>query len=146
MPVMHTAILYSSSTADHAVNTVLVQLGAARHLTRPLTVPQYNGIPVNVLCTHAKHKTLTFYWSTKMDNVKLELLTTNNNKGYWEKEKRRESCALVSFISLPSSFLSALRLPCVLCGTALVLSSVCSFDSADVYIAALWRTSLELEW
>ncbi len=39
MPDMHTAILYStSSTADdQAVNTVLVQLGAARHLTRPLT-------------------------------------------------------------------------------------------------------------
>ncbi len=39
MPVIHTAILYPSSTADQAVNTVLVlvQLGAARHLTRPLT-------------------------------------------------------------------------------------------------------------
>ncbi len=38
MPVMHTAIPYTSSTADQAVNTVLVQLGAARHLTRPLTL------------------------------------------------------------------------------------------------------------
>ncbi len=45
------------------------------------TVPRYNRIPVNVLCAHAKHKTLTSYWSTKMDNVKLELLITNNNEG-----------------------------------------------------------------
>ncbi len=35
---MHTAILYTSSTADQAVNTVLVQLGVVRHLTRPLTI------------------------------------------------------------------------------------------------------------
>ncbi len=38
MPVMHTAIPYTGSTADQAVSTVIVQLGAARHLTRPLTV------------------------------------------------------------------------------------------------------------
>ncbi len=62
------------------------------------------------------------------DNFKLELLTTNNNKGFGEKEKRGESLALLSFISLTSSFLSALRLPCVLCCAALVLS-VCSFDN-----------------
>jgi hypothetical protein len=37
MPVMHTAIPYTGSTADQAVSTVIVQLGAARHLTRPLT-------------------------------------------------------------------------------------------------------------
>ncbi len=41
MHVMHTAILYTSNTADQAVNTVLVQLGAARYLTRPLTVLFY---------------------------------------------------------------------------------------------------------
>jgi hypothetical protein len=46
------------------------------------TVLQYNRIPVNVLCAHVKHKTLTSYWFTKLDNVKLELLTTINNKGF----------------------------------------------------------------
>ncbi len=46
MPDMHTTILYTSSTADQAVNTVLVQLGAARHLTstRPLTLTPMNCI------------------------------------------------------------------------------------------------------
>ncbi len=34
MPVMHTAIPCTGSTADQAVSTVTVQLGAARHLTR----------------------------------------------------------------------------------------------------------------
>ncbi len=34
---MHTAIPYTGSTADQAVSTV-IQLGAAKHLTRPLTV------------------------------------------------------------------------------------------------------------
>ncbi len=43
------------------------------------TLPQYNGIPVNVLCAYAKTETLNSYWSTNMDNVKLEQLTTNNN-------------------------------------------------------------------
>ncbi len=37
MPVMHTAIPYTGSTADQAVSTITVQLGAAKHLTRPLT-------------------------------------------------------------------------------------------------------------
>jgi hypothetical protein len=37
MPVMHTAIPYTGSTADQVVSTVIVQLGAAKHLTRPLT-------------------------------------------------------------------------------------------------------------
>ena len=37
MPVMHTAIPCTGSTADQAVSTVHVQLGAAKHLTRPLT-------------------------------------------------------------------------------------------------------------
>ncbi len=46
MPVMHTAILYTSNTADQAVNTVRVQLGAARHLTRPLTCPRLS-LPTN---------------------------------------------------------------------------------------------------
>ena len=39
MPVMHTAIPCTGSTADQAVSTVHVQLGAAKHLTRPLTCP-----------------------------------------------------------------------------------------------------------
>ena len=37
MPVMHTAIPCTGNTADQAVNTVHVQLGATKHLTRPLT-------------------------------------------------------------------------------------------------------------
>ncbi len=39
MPVMHTAIPCTStgSTADQAVSTVHLQLGAAKHLTRTLT-------------------------------------------------------------------------------------------------------------
>ncbi len=37
MPDMHTAIPCTGSTADQAVSTVHVQLGAAKHLTRPLT-------------------------------------------------------------------------------------------------------------
>ncbi len=37
MPSMHTAIPCTGSTADQAVSTVHVQLGAAKHLTRPLT-------------------------------------------------------------------------------------------------------------
>ena len=37
MPGMHTAIPCTGSTADQAVSTVHVQLGAAKHLTRPLT-------------------------------------------------------------------------------------------------------------
>ena len=39
MPDMHTAIPCTGSTADQAVSTVHVQLGAAKHLTRPLTCP-----------------------------------------------------------------------------------------------------------
>ncbi len=46
------------------------------------TEPHSNRIPVIVLCAHAKPKTLISYWSTSMDNVKIELLTTNNNKGF----------------------------------------------------------------
>ena len=38
MPVMHTAIPCTGNTADQAVSTVHLQLGAAKHLTRPLTV------------------------------------------------------------------------------------------------------------
>ncbi len=37
MPDMHTAIPCTGSTADQAVSTIHVQLGAAKHLTRPLT-------------------------------------------------------------------------------------------------------------
>ncbi len=37
MPDMHTAIPCIGSTADQAVSTIHVQLGAAKHLTRPLT-------------------------------------------------------------------------------------------------------------
>ena len=36
MPVMHTAIPCTGNTADQAVSTVHLQLGAAKHLTRPL--------------------------------------------------------------------------------------------------------------
>ena len=32
MPVMHTAIPYTSNTADQAVSTVHLQLGATKHL------------------------------------------------------------------------------------------------------------------
>ncbi len=39
MPVMHTAIPCTGNTADQAVSTVTVQLGAAKHHTRPLTMP-----------------------------------------------------------------------------------------------------------
>ena len=38
MPVMHTAIPCTGSTADQADSTVHVQLGATKHLTRPLTL------------------------------------------------------------------------------------------------------------
>ncbi len=41
MPVLHSAIPYTGSTADQAVSTVIVQLGAARHLTRPLILLLY---------------------------------------------------------------------------------------------------------
>ncbi len=44
MPVMHTAIPCTSSTADQVVSTVHVQLGAAKHLTRPLTVYTKNNM------------------------------------------------------------------------------------------------------
>ncbi len=37
--IMHTAIPCTGNTADQAVSTVHVQLGAAKHLTRPLTCP-----------------------------------------------------------------------------------------------------------
>ena len=40
-----------------------------------VALPQYNRIPINVLCAYAKTKTLNSYWFTKMDNVKLEQLT-----------------------------------------------------------------------
>ena len=43
MPGMHTAIPCTGSTADQAVSTVHVQLGAAKHLTRPLT-QYYNKV------------------------------------------------------------------------------------------------------
>ena len=39
MPVMHTAIPCTGNTADQAVSTVHLQLGAAKHLTRPLRLP-----------------------------------------------------------------------------------------------------------
>ncbi len=55
MPDMHTAIPCTGSTVDQIVSTIHVQLGATKHLTRPLT---------------------------NVDNVKIELLTTNNNKGF----------------------------------------------------------------
>ncbi len=53
------------------------------------TVPDHVGTHRTVIqqntskcaIAHAKHETLTSYWSTNMDNVKLELLTTNDNKG-----------------------------------------------------------------
>jgi len=38
MPDMHTAIPCTGSTADQAVSTIHVQLGTAKHLTRPLTI------------------------------------------------------------------------------------------------------------
>ena len=37
MPVMHTAIPYTSNTADQTVSTVYLQLGALSARTRPLT-------------------------------------------------------------------------------------------------------------
>ncbi len=36
MPDMHTAIPCTGSTAGQAVSTIYVQLGAAKHLTKPL--------------------------------------------------------------------------------------------------------------
>jgi hypothetical protein len=38
---MHTAVPCTGSTADQAVSTIHVQLGATKHLTRPLTVAQH---------------------------------------------------------------------------------------------------------
>ncbi len=48
MPVMHTAIPCTGSTADQAINTVTVQLGAAKHHTRPLTFGTGNNLPLPV--------------------------------------------------------------------------------------------------
>jgi hypothetical protein len=45
------------------------------------TLPQYDGIPVIVLCAYATNITLNSYLATKMDHVIVELLTTNNNEG-----------------------------------------------------------------
>ncbi len=46
----------------------------------PQIAPKLNSLQKGPLLrippnANAKHETLTFYWSTKMDNVKLELLT-----------------------------------------------------------------------
>ncbi len=46
MPDMHTAIPCTGSTADQAVSTIHVQLGAAKHLTRPLTL-RYTNITLD---------------------------------------------------------------------------------------------------
>ena len=48
MPVMHTAIPCTGNTADQAVRTVHLQLGAAKHLTRPLTVVS-SGLGVDAM-------------------------------------------------------------------------------------------------
>ena len=45
MPVMHTAIPCTGNTADQAVRTVHLQLGAAKHLTRPLTADGREASP-----------------------------------------------------------------------------------------------------
>jgi hypothetical protein len=37
MPDMHTAIPCTGSTVDQTVSTIHIQLGATKHLTRPLT-------------------------------------------------------------------------------------------------------------
>ncbi len=37
-PLIELGSLLANSTVDQTVTTVLVQLGAARHLTRPLTL------------------------------------------------------------------------------------------------------------
>ncbi len=39
MPDMYTAIPCTGSTVDQTVSTIHVQLGATKHLTRPLTCP-----------------------------------------------------------------------------------------------------------
>ena len=63
-----------------------------------------------------------------MDIVKIDLLRTNNNKGFWEKENEGESCALPSF----SHNLSSICLPYVCLVSCVVLAgtvvSVCIFD------------------
>ena len=49
MPGMHTAIPCTGSTADQAVNTVHLQLGAAKHLTRPLTIRMHGVVGIALL-------------------------------------------------------------------------------------------------
>ena len=48
MPVMHTAIPCTGNTADQAVSTVHLQLGAAKHLTRPLTTRAVPAVFVSI--------------------------------------------------------------------------------------------------
>ncbi len=77
------------------------------------TLPQYNRIPVNVLCAHAKTKTLNSYWSTKMDNVKLELLQPIIMKGF-ERMQTKKSFAL-PLLHLTSSIFPSACLTFALC-------------------------------
>ena len=61
MPViMHTAIPCTGSTADQADSTVHVQLGAAKHLTRPLTLKWRNFF---VITDFFKYNGFFFYYN-----------------------------------------------------------------------------------
>ncbi len=49
MPDMHTAIPCTGSTVDQTVSTIHVQLGATKHLTRPLTYPNMRARVLTII-------------------------------------------------------------------------------------------------
>ena len=61
MPDMDTAIPCTGSTADQAVSIIHVQLGAAKHLTRPLTCPP-SVITTQTFCGGLNDQTVLGEW------------------------------------------------------------------------------------
>jgi hypothetical protein len=72
MPVMHTAIPCTGNTADQAVNIVHVQLGAAKHLTRPLT-HAWVAVPLRYRYCNA---VLGMIWRVKPDQNRPDRIAT----------------------------------------------------------------------
>ena len=72
MPVMHTAIPCTGNTADQAVSTVHLQLGAAKHLTRPLTkVKPSLLLSTRFILRRTQEKSFLKFGATKHSQKKL---------------------------------------------------------------------------
>ena len=74
------------------------------------------------MCTCQNQDALICYWSTKMDNVKIEEQQPIIIKRFERRQIKKSLALFPSFVSQSIFHLPVLRLPCVLCCAALVLS------------------------